>query len=122
MSKILPITSSQFDNLIQCIDSYVCNGYSCNVNSTEKEWQILHFGYDGSVELGLNFTLAHPYSSLSERIDYNVIEIRFDAMYPFPQEWGFRITNEEQVNRLTDIITPLYNKCRNSGNVSQLVN
>lgn len=72
-------------------------------------------GYDGNQNIGLEFHLAHPYSRVRDAIDYNIIELRFSAKYPFPQEWGYRITDKVQIQRLKDAVAEPYRQFREFG-------
>lgn len=110
MSTILPITSVQFTSLMKDLNSYICSGSTRTYDSVADVWDSLYFRYDGDSSMGINFHLTHPYSSLSDKVNYDVIEIRFSSMYPFNQEWGFRITDSNQVKELTDTVTPKYLK------------
>lgn len=119
MATTKPITSAQFESLMENIDGYFCKGWGRNVNAQEDEWDTLHFEYDGSKSLGLEFHLAHPYSHVKDAIDYNLIEIRFSARYPFSQEWGYRITDKEQIKRLTDAVAKPYRQYREFGDLGK---
>lgn len=117
---IKPITNTQFESLMEELCGYFCTGWGRNVNAVSgDEWDTLHFKYDGSQSLGLEFHLAHPYSHIKDAIDYNMIEIRFSARYPFRQEWGYRITDATQVKRLTDAVAEPYRQYREFGDLGK---
>ncbi|RUP38440.1 MAG: hypothetical protein EKK63_12275 [Acinetobacter sp.] len=107
-----PITSAQFETLMEELCGYFCKGWGRNVNASDEEWDTLHFEYDGSKSLGLEFHLAHPYSRVKDAIDYDMIELRFSAKYPFPQEWGYRITDKVQIQRLKNAVAEPYRQYR----------
>jgi hypothetical protein len=112
MATTKPITKFQFETLMEELCGYFCEGWGRNVDASDEEWDTLHFQYDGNQSLGLKFTLAHPYSHLKDAIDYNIIELRFSAKYPFPQEWGYRITDKVQIQRLKDAVAEPYRQFR----------
>lgn len=117
--KTKQITSAQFESLMEELSGYFCKGYNRNVDASDKEWNTLHFQYDGNQNLGLEFHLAHPYSHLKDKIDYDVIELRFSGKYPFQQEWGYRITDKLQVKRLTDAVAEPYRQFREFGDIGK---
>ena len=119
MATTKPITSAQFESLMEELCGYFCKGWGRNVHASDEEWDTLHFEYDGSQSLGLEFHLAHPYSRLKDAIDYDVIELRFSAKYPFRQEWGYRITDAIQVKRLTDAVAEPYRQYREFGDLGK---
>ena len=114
-----PITSAQFETLMEELCGYFCKGWGRNVNASDEEWDTLHFEYDGSKSLGLEFHLAHPFSHVKDAIDYDMIELRFSAKYPFPQEWGYRITDKVQIQRLKDAVAEPYRQYREFGDLGK---
>lgn len=113
--NIKPISKTQFESLIENLCAYICYGFSHNLDVPETRWDTLSFKYDGDSSLGLNFTLAHPYSRIKNAIDYDVIEIRFCRMAPFEQDWGFRITDKAQIERLKEATLGIFNHYRKYG-------
>lgn len=117
---IKAITDKQFDSLIESIDGYFCTGWSRNAHAESgDEWDTLGFKYDGCSSLGLEFSAAHPFSHGLDRINYDMIEIRFSAKYPYTQEWGVRITDPTQVKRLTAAFAEPYRQYREFGTLGQ---
>jgi hypothetical protein len=119
MATIKPITKNQFETLMENLCEYFCAGWGRNVNASNEEWDVLHFQYEGNQSIGLEFVLTHPYSRLKDAIEYNVIEIRFSAKYPFCQEWGYRITDDTQVKRLTNAVAEPYRQYREFGDLGK---
>lgn len=118
--NIKPITSAQFESLMEELCGYFCTGWGRNADAQSAEdWDTLHFQYDGSQSIGLEFHLAHPYSRLKDAIDYDTIEIRFSGKYPFRQEWGYRITDKQQLQRLTDAVAEPYRQYREFGDLGK---
>lgn len=113
--NIKPISKTQFDSLMENLFAYICCGFSHNIHAPETQWNTLSFKYDGDSSLGLNFTLAHPYSRIKDAIDYDVIEIRFCRMAPFEQDWGFRITDKTQIERLKAATLGVFNHVKEYG-------
>ncbi len=109
-----PITSAQFEALMEELCGYCCKGGG-NVHASDEEWDTLHFQHDRIHNVGLEFQLVHPYSRLKDAIDYDMIEIRFSATHPFPQEWGYRITDKTQIQRLKDAVAEPYRQFRKFG-------
>jgi hypothetical protein len=113
--NIKPISKTQFESLMENLCDYICCGFSHNMDVPETQWDTLSFKYDGDSSLGLNFTLAHPYSRIKDAIDYDVIEIRFCRMAPFEQDWGFRITDKTQIKCLKEATFSVFEHYRKYG-------
>jgi hypothetical protein len=114
-----PIPQTYFETLLENLQNYFCNGYSRNIDAQRADdWDTLSFKYNGSSYLGLEFTLAHPYSRSLDAIDYNTIEVRFSAHCPFPQNWAYRITDPTQIARLSVAVKEPYQKYRNFGSLA----
>ena len=106
MAITKPITTRQFDELMENLDSYNCVGFSHNSDNEPSKWETLSFKYDGSPFVGLNFHVSHPLTADKSRIDYDTIVVRFHGKYPIEQEWAFRITDKTQVDKLTKAVAP----------------
>lgn len=99
------ITKIQFEDFMEELKTgrYVLTNKNINIETPEK-WESLSFKYDRRANNGLDFELDYPYSCLKDGIDYDVIMLRFVVEYPFPQEWGYRISDKEQVKCLKDFL------------------
>ena len=108
-----PITDKLFEELMENLAGYFCIGWSRSSSAkSADEWDSLDFVYDGSPSLGLEFNLAHPYSRLLDKIDYDSIVVRFHFKYPFAQTWEYRITNPKQLERLNNAVMTPYRQYR----------
>lgn len=114
--KTKPITTAQFDSLMELLPDYFCTGWSRNINAESgDDWDTLHFKYDGSANLGLEFTLAHPLTPPDYQIDHNIIEVRFGVLYPFEQDWKFVVSDPTQVKLLKEAVREPYRQYREFG-------
>jgi hypothetical protein len=106
MATTKQITDKQFQSLIDELDRFKCMGSSHNVERKPQDWDTVHFKYDGTSQVGLDFCIAHPLSKDKTRIDYDTLEVRFYSKYPFVQESAYRITDPTQVEKLQNAVAP----------------
>lgn len=109
MAKTQAITVTQFEQLMENLCGYICTGWSRNIGAkSPDDWDTLSFEYDGSKSLGTDFHLRHPYDKTMDCIDYNTITLSFSKRYPFSTSYDFRITDPNQVQRLTEAVKKPY--------------
>jgi len=107
-TNMATIGKTHFEDLIENLGDYFCVGWSRNVDAKAEEWDTLSFEWNGTSQLGHNFTLAHPLTKSMDRIDYSVIEVRFSALYPFQHTVTFTVSDAEQVKRLKEVVAEPY--------------
>lgn len=109
MATTKPITTSQFESLMENICGYFCIGWSRNIDAPSADyWDTLSFQYDGSPFVGADFHLAYPYDRKIDAINYDVIEVRFGHRYPFRQDIAYRVTDTNMVKRLQAAVKEPY--------------